>query len=144
MGIIQELHGKIIGIDTAPLIYFIEEHPDYIYKIDKFFAGMDNGDFSVVTSTITLLEVLVHPLRKNNQSVAEEYKDILLNSCLVTMEISNEMSMEAARLRAAYNIRTPDALQIAAALVAGASCFLTNDTNLPRIPSINYITPDSL
>lgn len=73
---------------------------------------MDRGDFTVVTSTITLLEVLVHPLRSNNTEIAAEYRDILLNSKLVTMEVSSTIAEQAAQLRAVHNIRTPDAIQI--------------------------------
>ncbi|SPD76243.1 PilT protein domain protein (fragment) [uncultured Desulfobacterium sp.] len=105
---------------------------------------MDRGDFTVVTSTVTLLEVLIHPLRSNNKKLAMEYRDILLNSRLVTLEISNAIAERAARLRAIHNIRTPDAIQIGAALNAGASYFFTNDVRLPEIPSIQIISLDAL
>jgi len=52
----------------------------------------------VVTSTVTLLEVLVHPLRSNNRELATEYRDILLNSKLMTLEVSNAIAEQAARL----------------------------------------------
>jgi hypothetical protein len=65
---INELQGKTVGFDTAPLIYFIEVH----------------------------------------------------------------------------NIRTPDAIQLSAALDAGATHFFTNDIRLPVIPSIQILSLDSL
>lgn len=105
---------------------------------------MDGGDFTVVTSTLTLLEVLVHPLRKGNHDLAAEYKEILLNSKLITMEISSTIAEQAARLRAVHNIRTPDAIQIGSALNAGASHFITNDIRLPQIPGIQIITLDGI
>jgi len=105
---------------------------------------MDRGDFSVVTSTVTLLEVLVHPLRNNNRELAAEYRDILLNSRLMTLEVSNAISEQAVGLRAIHNIRTPDAIQISTALNAGVSHFFTNDVRLPAIPSIQIISLDSL
>ena len=37
-------------------------------------GGMERGDFEVVTSTVTLLEVLVHPLREENAELASEYR----------------------------------------------------------------------
>ena len=98
----------------------------------------------VVTSTVTLLEVLVHPLRNNNRELATEYRDILLNSRLMTLEVSNAIAEQAAGLRAAHNIRTPDAIQISAALNAGATHFLTNDIRLPEIPSIQILSIDAL
>ena len=77
---INGLPGKTVGLDTAPLIYFIEENPIYLEAATLFFKAMDKGDFTVVTSTVTLLEVLVQPLRSNNTALASEYQDILLNS----------------------------------------------------------------
>ena len=141
---INELEGKTVGLDTAPLIYFIEENPAYIEIVRFFFEAMDKGDFLVVTSTVTLLEVLVHPLRNNNRELATEYRDILLNSKLITLEVSSAIAEQAAQLRAAHNIRTPDAIQISAALNAGATHFFTNDIRLPEIPAIQIFSIDAL
>ncbi|MBU2622102.1 MAG: PIN domain-containing protein [Proteobacteria bacterium] len=141
---INDLRGKTVGLDTAPLIYFIEENQTYLEAVRIFFEAMDRGDFAVVTSTVTLLEVLVHPLRSNNRELATEYRDILLNSRLMTLEVSNTIAEQAAQLRATHNIRTPDAIQISAALNAGASHFFTNDVRLPAISSIQIISLDSL
>lgn len=66
MAWLDRLKDKIIGLDTAPLIYFIEQNPDYIKTVHEFFSSMDRGEFRVVTSTLTLTEVLVHPLRNGN------------------------------------------------------------------------------
>ena len=141
---VNALQGKTVGLDTAPLIYFIEENPTYIETVRPFFEAMDSGSFLVVTSTVTLLEVLVHPLRSDNKALAMEYRDILLNSSLMTLEISNTIAEQAAQLRAVHNIRTPDAIQISAALEAGATHFFTNDIRLPEIPSIQILSLDSL
>lgn len=141
---INVLRGKTVGLDTAPLIYFIEENPAYIEIVRFFFEAMDRGDFIVVTSTVTLLEVLVHPLRSNDRELATEYRDILLNSRLMTLEVSNAIAEQAAQLRATHNIRTPDAIQISAALNAGATHFFTNDIRLPEIPSLQILSIDAL
>lgn len=141
---VNDLQGKTVGLDTAPLIYFIEENPYYIEAVRLFFEAMDKGNFTVVTSTVTLLEVLVHPLRSNNKELAAEYRDILLNSRLMTLEISNAIAEQAARLRATHKIRTPDAIQLSAALEAGATHFFTNDIRLPEIPSIQILSLDAL
>jgi predicted nucleic acid-binding protein len=141
---IDGLQGKTVGLDTAPLIYFIEDNPDYIETVRLFFEAMDRGDFLVVTSTVTLLEVLVHPLRSNNKELATEYRDILLNSRLMTLEVSSPIAELAAHLRSAYDIRTPDAIQVSAAISAEATHFFTNDVRLPKIPDINIISIDAL
>ncbi len=78
------------------------------------------------------------------QRLAEEYRDILLNSNLLTFDISADISEKAAGLRAVYNLRTPDAIQISTALKAGATLFFTNDIRLPEIPSIEMLLLDSV
>ena len=133
---ITDLQGKIVGVDTVPFIYLIEEHPIYIHLLRPFFESLDRGNFIAVTSTVTLLEVLVHPIRSGNDHLAHEYRDILLNSAnLRTVEISSSIAEAAARLRALHHIRTPDALQIATANEMGAMFFLTNDRRLAVVPS---------
>ena len=136
--------GATVGLDTAPLIYFIEERVPYLSVLEDFFGKMEEGSFLVATSTITLLEVLVYPLRVGKHSLAAEYKDVLLNSKMITVEICHSISERAAALRAKHNIRTPDSLQISAAIEMEASYFFTNDLRLPVIPSIEIITLDSL
>jgi len=142
VGWIENLRGKIVGLDTSPLIYFIEEDPTYLEKIRPFFVAMDRGEFRVVTSVVTLLEVLVHPFRYGDTALAQEYREILLNAeNLTTLLLSHEIAEEAARLRAEHNIRTPDAIQMATAIHEGASFFLTNDARLPALPTLQAALP---
>jgi hypothetical protein len=56
---LAQLQGQVVGLDSAPLIYFIEENPTYLEMTDAFFEAMVRGEFRVVTSVVTLLEVLV-------------------------------------------------------------------------------------
>ena len=141
---ITDLMGKTVGLDTAPLIYFIEEHPAYLDTVLTFFKAVEGGHITVATSTVTLLEVLVHPLRNNNNKLATEYRGILLKSKLVTYDISVQIAESAAQLRACHNIRTPDSIQIATAIQAGATHFLTNDIKLPSIPSLKILVLENL
>lgn len=135
----------MVGLDTAPLIYFIEENPTYLETIRPFFVAMDRGEFRVVTSTVTLLEVLVHPFRRGEKELAQQYRDILLGAeGLITISLSQDIAEVAARLRASHNIRTPDAIQMATALRAGASHFLTNDVRLPSLPELKVLVLDEL
>lgn len=142
---IETLRGRVVGMDTAPLIYFIEENPTYLNIVRPFFVAMDRGDFQVVTSSVTLLEVLVHPFRHGDSVLAQQYREILLNAKHIdTVLPSYDITEEAARLRAEYNIRTPDAIQMATAIHEGASFFLTNDARLPSTPALNVLVLDEL
>ena len=143
MGLIDEIRGQKICIDTAPVIYFIEENPKYRNVIRPVFVEIDLGNIEAITSTITLLEVLVHPLRVGNETLAGKYREILLFSeGLTTIEILHEISEIASRLRAKYSIRTPDAIQIAVGIRYGASKFLTNDPNLKKVSDIEVLVLD--
>lgn len=145
MGWIENLRGEVVGLDTTPLIYFIEENPTYLDKVRPFFVALDRGEFQVVTSIVTLLEVLVHPFRHGNTVLVQQYREILLNAeYLTTMLLTHEVAEEAARLRAEHDIRTPDAIQLATAIHAGASFFLTNDARLPSLPTLQILVLDEL
>ena len=137
------LGGSTVAIDTSPFIYFIETNPTFIRLVAPFFAGLDRGDFRAVTSTITLTEVLVHPLRQGNHGLAAKYFHILTTSRnLAVLPVSDVIASEAAGLRAKHGIKTPDAIQIATGLIAGASSFLTNDAGLGSIIGMRSIVLD--
>jgi predicted nucleic acid-binding protein len=132
-------------LDTAPLIYFVEENPVYVPLVDGFFEALDRNEFRVITSTVTLAEVLIHPFRIGNVTLAEQYRDILLNqNSLITASVSPAIAERAAQLRATYNLRTPDAIQLATAIEEGSAVFLTNDVRLPAIPSLEILVLDEL
>ncbi|QLE39396.1 type II toxin-antitoxin system VapC family toxin [Nostoc sp. C052] len=140
-----QLQGQIIGLDTAPLIYFIEENPNYLDVTDTFFEAMFRSEFSIVTSVLTITEVLVYPLRQENTALAQQYREILFNSQgLTTIEVFPDIAENAAQLRANYNLRTPDAIQMATAIHGGASFFLTNDARLPSLPALSVLVLDTL
>ena len=143
MGLVDELQGVRVCMDTAPIIYFIEKNPKYLGVLKPVFLEIDTGRIEAITSTITLLEVLVHPFRTKNDILAEKYRDILLHSGgLTTFEIFHEVSEMSSKLRAKYSIRTPDAIQIAVGLLYRASKFLTNDSALKKVSDIDVLVLD--
>jgi predicted nucleic acid-binding protein len=145
MGWLATLRGKVVGLDTTPLIYFIEENPTYLELVSPFFEAIDQGEVNAVTSIVTLLEVLVHPFQHGDAALVQQYRDILLNAQgLTTILLSQDIAEEAARLRAAHNIRTPDAIQMATAIYVGASYFLTNDARLPSLPELKVLVLDQV
>ena len=143
MGLVDQLRGLRVFIDTAPIIYFIEKHKRYINIVRPVFTEIDSGKIEALTSTITLLEVLVHPFKTNNEKLAERYREILLNSeNLTTFEILHEVSEISSKLRAKYSIKTPDAIQIAVGILYGADKFLTNDPSLKKVIDIEVLVLD--
>lgn len=128
------LKGKTVFIDTAPLIFFIEKNARYSAVVKPVIVLIDSGQTKGLTSTITLLEVLVLPLREGNKKLADTYRSILLSSnSLTTCEITNAISERAAALRAKYGLKTPDSIQLATAILRRADYFLTNDLALKQV-----------
>lgn len=101
------------------------------------FQSADAGHRRLVTSALTLLEVLVLPLRAGHADLAARYEAILTGSRGLTLiAIDRAQLRAAAQLRALTHIRTPNALQLAAALSADATAFVTNDRRLPNLPGL--------
>lgn len=145
MGWVENLADSVVGVDTAPFIYYVEAHPIYLPRIDPFFTALDHGVMNVVTSIVTLIETTIQPIRRGDASLLLRYEDLLLDTAHIdTIDLNAPIAQEAARLRAAYNLRTPDAIQVATALNAGAVAFLTNDVRLGVVPDISVVVLDTL
>lgn len=145
MGIIKKLKSKNVFLDTAPLIYYIEENSKYLPLLSNLFLANSNGEFLFQTSVITLLEVLVHPMRENEQQLVEEYQNILCNSPSIDiLDLTIDIAIKAAALRAKYGLKTPDSIQVATALIAKAEYFLTNDIRLKSISEIEILILDEI
>jgi predicted nucleic acid-binding protein len=61
---------------------------------------------------------------------------------LLLLPVDRETAEIGAVLRAKHRLRTPDALQVAAALNAGCEVFLTNDKRLQRLDGLRVLVLD--
>lgn len=140
MALIDDLGAGPVGIDTAIIIYLIEENQLFSAVIAPLFEAADAGELELVVSALTLLEVLAVPYRAGNIALAERYEIVLTRSRGVRMiDLTREHMRLAAQLRAASSVATPDALQLATCLASGCSAFVTNDRRLPSIPELRII-----
>jgi len=146
MGWVEVLRGKTVGLDTAPLIFYIEDHPTYAEVLAPLFNAVKAGEVQIVTSTLTLLEVLVHPLKHSDESLAHQYNDILLSSPHIsTVPVTPAIVQIAAEIRATMNLKTPDSIHLATAVHHRVDAFLTNDRDfggvtVPRILKVCNLT----
>jgi predicted nucleic acid-binding protein len=144
VGWVDDLHGQVVALDSAPLIYYIEEHPTYLPAIEPFFDALADGLLTAVTSTVTLAEVLTQPLRLGDAQLAATYRELLRSSTgLTLMPVTSTIAEEGARMRAAGEFRTPDAIQLATAVALGAKAFLTDDFRLTT-PDLRVLVVDRL
>lgn len=130
----------LVGVDTMGFIYHFEKNENYQPFTTALFASIESGAIKAVTSIITLLEVFVKPKKEKNRHLAEEYRFLLQTFPNLQMVPLDEKTVDiASSLRAKYNIKTPDAIQVASSLLAGAKAFITNEPSLKRIGELNIL-----
>lgn len=145
VGLTEHLGPGRVAVDTAVFIYFIEEHPRYLSLIEPLFAEAEAGVRELVTSALTLLEVLVVPYRAGDLQLAERYEAVFSRSRgLRVVDLDRGQLRTAAQIRAMHGVRTPDALQLAAAFSARCPVFLTNDRRLPALPGLRVVQLNDL
>lgn len=145
MGIVASVGSGPIAIDTAIFIYFAGRHATYADLVRPMFGAADRGELELVTSAVTLLEVLVVPYRAGDFVLAERYETLLTRSRGLTLVAMDLVQLRAAaQIRARYGVKTPDALQLAAAVTTRCTTFVTNDRRLPELPGLRVIQLDSM
>ncbi|QFS42810.1 type II toxin-antitoxin system VapC family toxin [Nostoc sphaeroides] len=125
-------------LDTAPVIYFVERNPQFVDLVDPIFERLST-DITAVASGITLSECLVGAIRLGLADLEQAFVDVLQQEQVVFVEINAAIAREAARIRVRYNLQLPDALQVAAAIIAGCEAFLTNDAALKRVKELRVL-----
>ena len=140
MGLSADLGRGRTGIDTSVFIYFMEEDPRFLPLIEPLFTDADEGRRELVASALTLLEVMVVPYRAGNEALAERYEQLLTRSRgILLVDLARDQLRAAAQLRGTAGMKTPDALQLAAALTSGCTTFLTNDRRIPAVSGIRVL-----
>lgn len=130
-------------LDTAPVIYFVEDNPAYRSRVQPVFRFIDDASLTIVTSPVTLLECLVHPYRLQQWEVIEYFRELLVHGDNVTFVLTDQSIAErASQLRAQHNLTLPDAVQAATAIAAKCDAILTNDPILRRVTELNVIVLD--
>ena len=129
-----------IFLDTSIFIYFVEQHPRYHLLCDHIFEAVEAGSVRASTSTLTLLEILVQPYRRKADDLVLRFYSLLqtypnLGWVPLTLEIADL----AARLRAECLPETPDSVQAASAICAGATGFVCNDADFRRVEEIECL-----
>ena len=131
-----------IFFDTNVFIYMFEGlEPNRTRILGIRRRMLERGDL-IVTSAMTLGELLVKPTKLGQVSLIEQY-DRAVRSTAQVISFDAQVAWRFASLRATHNIRSADAIQLACAAHAGVDLFLTNDQRLHsfNVPGIGFITP---
>lgn len=133
-------HGAIVVVDSAPIIYFLENHAKFAERFAPFFDAAESGELEVTISAITLAEVLTGPLQHGNELLAAQYERALTSATgWRVFAVNQQVAVQAARLRTVYKLRLPDAIQVATAVVVGAHALVTHDKAFAKITEMRII-----
>jgi predicted nucleic acid-binding protein len=131
---------SMIALDTCVLVYYLEDSPSFGQQAETVVTGIVAGRSQAILATLALLELQVGPYAQQEHDVANDYYDLITHLPNTHwIPLSLEIADRAARLRAEYRIKTPDAIHVATALEAGATLFVTNDRDLPAVTGIDYL-----
>jgi predicted nucleic acid-binding protein len=129
--------GALLLIDSAPIVYVLEGHPQLAARFDGLFERHAAGRLRFAVTTLALAEVLAGPAQRGDQALLERYRATLLSWNLVPLDA--EIAASAARLRAAARLKLPDAVQAASAFAIGADALVTHDRDFSRLRGLRVL-----
>jgi len=130
-----------IFFDTNLFIYLIEDAGERGAKVTKLIARMSDRHDELLTSTLSLAEVLVKPLATGNVASAQRYEKLLSSPGISVLPFDRACARIYAQLRQDKTLKAPDAIQLSCAANARCDLFLTNDERLSRriVPGIQFV-----
>ena len=127
--------GAVVYLDANILIYLTEGETVQKAALQPLMAGFEAAAARIVTSDLSFTEVLVQPIRQQDQTLIEAYER-LLTVLVEALPVSRQVLWLAAQLRAANPAqRTSDAIHVATATLTGAAVFVTGDRGIKNLPS---------
>lgn len=111
---------KKVFLDTAPLIYFLDNDANYVQKVKDIFSKLLGNDIPMVSSVVTCEEYMVFSFRTNNREKILAFYEFISDCGIVLKDIDQATAEKAAMIRADYPFfKGMDALQLAAACLSG-------------------------
>ena len=129
--------GALLLVDTAPLIYHLENHPRFLPRFAGLFEAAATGRLRIALSTVTLAEVLAGPYRHGRDALARRMEAALCQH--EVHPLSASIAVASAQLRARYRLRLPDAVQLATALEIGAHALVTHDRDFSCVEDVRVL-----
>ncbi len=133
-----------VYVDAMTVIYSVERFPEYWPILEPMWQAAETKSIEIVSSDITLLEVMVGPLKKDDAELQQRFEQALLGTDVRLLPISHSVLREAARLRATVKLRTPDALHAATSQDAGCVLFVSNDFGFRSVPGLPLVLLDDV
>ncbi len=139
--------NALVLVDTAPIIYVLEEHPQFAQRFRPLFEAHEAGTLQLAVTTVTIAEVMTGPeqaqvmasqardydLEFRCSKLASRYREVFSSWSVIALDY--DIAHSAARFRAMYRLKLPDAVQAASALAINADALVTHDRDFCRLKS---------
>ena len=129
--------GQKIYLDTNLYIAFFEGDSNISERVEKLFLDSLEEDIEIAASPLITMELLIAPLRDGHEQLANVYKNLknyIININFV--DFSPKISEIAAKLRAKYDLPTPDCIHLATAMEEKVNIFYTADKGIKKVKEI--------
>ncbi|MCC7366567.1 MAG: type II toxin-antitoxin system VapC family toxin [Dehalococcoidia bacterium] len=123
----------VFGVDSDCLIYAFEQPETQRGRL-AWDAFLRPG-VRVYASTLVIAELATGRLRQpagGEHALVPLLDQLLTREWLTFVDVTTDVALVAARIRAEAGLKLPDAINIAAATVSGAEAYLTNDRRQQR------------
>ena len=134
----------LIYIDASGLIYSVERVEPYRTLLEPMWQEAQDGNITIVSSPLLVLEALVKPLRDGNAEIEMQYRELFASGAVRLLDASYQVFEDAANIRAATGLKTPDAIHAATAMRAECSLLITNDNDFRRVQALPVVVLDDL
>jgi predicted nucleic acid-binding protein len=128
--------------DTNLFIYLLEDYGNFSKAVAQLRSKMLARGDQLLTSTLTLGEILVKPSERGETELCTRYEQAI-SSAAVIISFDLKAARIYAELRTERSLKAPDAIQLACAANAAVDLFVTNDERLQgkHVPGIQFIVP---
>lgn len=131
------MRNKLLSLDSNIFIYHFEKNLAFVPYTNHIFNNLITTSSRGITSIISLIETLSYPSPQNILEQIEESFRTIPNFTIYN--VTEEISIEAAKIRRIYKFRLPDAIQLATAVYGKADIFITNDAKLQSFKETKVI-----
>ena len=138
--LLTRLHGRKVYFDTNIFIYVLNDTPTWAAPSLLLLEACAARQIVGLTGDVTLAELLVKPFQANDAAAVAAVKELLVEDGAIHLVSHERAAFErAAQHRARHGLKMADALQLATAQGAGASCLISNDRQFPTLPDIECV-----
>lgn len=138
------MKGDRIYLDANVFISAYENRGPRSDSAWTILEAVEKGEFSAVSSELTLAEILVGPIKDGDDKLASHYHDLFRsNEHFLVAPVERDVLIEAAALRGIVeSLRLPDAIHVATARLKECKLIVSDDRRLPTAPGLVLVRLD--